>query len=135
MADSYVFTREDKETTRSRQSNPLEQVPEFSLSDITPDVFDSLDTRDAYDLCFGDTWVDGLTPEQTLIVLRRFRSMYMRQINDLQKQIDRISLLEMDTNDPRGNVPWPRRYELRAQPERKPTPKPPVKKFEGWMLH
>lgn len=117
MADSYTFTSEDKQTSRVQRRNPLKEIPQYKISSATPEVYDSLDIQDHYDVAYGQDWITDLNPQQALIVLRRSRAMYLSEINKIQREIDRITLLEMPHDDPRAGTEWPRQYNLRVKKE------------------
>lgn len=118
MADSYTFTSEDKHV-RGEEVRKLGLMPEISARLIPVDVFDALDQPNAYDICIGKDWALALSPAQTISALKRYRNQYMREVNRLQQEIDRLSLLELEFTDPRVDIPWPRYYELRAKEQSK----------------
>jgi hypothetical protein len=99
---------------------PMQEMNTYDLThQVTPFVMDALETADHYDIFIGKQLLTDLTPMQTLNVLKRVRNQYMREVNDMQREIDRIELLEMSIDDPRADTPWPRYYDLRVKQERK----------------
>ncbi len=115
MAGSFEFTWEHKFRGTGKSRNPLGEMPKVSFWAITPEMFGSMDTPDAYDMAFGDLFISGLNEQQALMLLKKRRSEYMSEVNKIQKEIDRLTLLDMAVDDPRANIPWPRYYELRAK--------------------
>lgn len=99
---------------------PLQEMPVYDIHAVMPFVVDALDTADHYDIQVGEKWLTDLSPIMTLSVLRKVKGQLMREINEIQEEMDRIELLDMTTEDPRyGNTAWPVYYELAVKPERK----------------
>lgn len=120
LEEILARTREfDKPVAFRPIKRPLQEMPVYDIHGVMPFVIDSLDEDDAYDIQIGEKWLMELTPMMTLSVLRKVKNQLMREVNDIQKEIDRIELLEMTADDPRyGNTPWPVYYELAVRPER-----------------
>lgn len=99
---------------------PLQQMRVYDIHAVMPFVVDSLDLEGHYDIQIDKQWLMELSPIMTLSVLRKVKNQLMREVNEIQEEIDRIELLEMTVDDPRyGNTPWPVYYELAVKPERK----------------
>jgi len=99
---------------------PLQEMHVYDIHAVTPLVIDSLDTEDHYDIWIDKQLLTDLSPIMTLSVLRKAKNQLMREVNEIQEEIDRIELLDMTVDDPRyGNVNWPVYYELAVKPERK----------------
>lgn len=79
------------------------------------EVFDSLDNPDRYDLLVDGAWSRNVSPVMAISMLRRHRNELVSQLNKVQRELDRLSLLELPYDDPRVDTPWPQYYELRVK--------------------
>lgn len=98
---------------------PMQEMPVYDIHAVMPFVMDALDTPDNYDIWLGETLLTDLTPMQTQMVLRKVKSQLMREVNEVQKELDRIDLLEMAVDDPRYtmDILYPQYYELQPRME------------------
>jgi len=97
---------------------PLQEMDIYDIHAAVPFVMDAIDTPDHYDIWIGKQLLTDLTPIQTLGVLRKVKNQLMREVNEVQEEIDRIELLEMLVDDPAGDRLWPVYYELSVKPKR-----------------
>jgi len=106
---------------------PLQEMDIYDVHAVMPFVMDAIDTPDNYDIWIGKQLLVDLTPMQTLSVLRKVKGQLMREVNEVQQEIDRIEFLESPAEPFSENswkkplpAPWqPQYYELQPRMERK----------------